>query len=282
VDESQVRVTVTEAAQLLGIERTSVKKRIQRGKLRAEKDAGGTLYVYLDRSETVRDQSQGQSTSERDELVGELRDRVRSLERRLDEERESRRRADTIIAQLTQANTALSKRLRELEASQTSEKAAQDVVEAVAGVPATQGAGEAAESDTETLWMRNRWTNWLMPVLLGYALPIFFSVLGAIYVYIRAVNDQAVAAVLGAIISGIAVGVSLTFYWWLRREQREAEARRRVLGDIGEDLNHTSETTARSNEALDNVIAEVERREAWLKEWLKENPELAQRMEELE
>jgi excisionase family DNA binding protein len=282
VDESQVRVTVTEAAQLLGIERTSVKKRIQRGKLRAEKDAGGTLYVYLDRSETVRDQSQGQSTTKRDELVGELRNRVRSLERRLDEERESRRRADTIIAQLTQANTALSERLRELEASQTSEKAAQDVAEAVAGVPATQGAGEAAESDTEPLWMRNRWTNWLMPVLLGYALPIFFSVLGAIYVYIRAVNDQAVAAVLGTIISGIAVGVSLAFYWWLRREQLEAEARRRVLGDIGEDLNHTSETTARSNEVLDNVIAEVERREAWLKEWLKENPELAQRMEELE
>jgi phage shock protein A len=60
---------------------------------------------------------------------------VRSLERRLDEEGESRRRADTIIAQLTQANTALNERLRELEASQTSEKAAQDVAEAVAGVP---------------------------------------------------------------------------------------------------------------------------------------------------
>ena len=47
---------------------------------------------------------------DRNELVGELRDRVRSLERRLDEERESRRRADNIIAQLTQATAALTER----------------------------------------------------------------------------------------------------------------------------------------------------------------------------
>ena len=44
------RVTVEEAAQLLGIEKGSVKKRIQRGKLRSEKDATGTHYVYVDES----------------------------------------------------------------------------------------------------------------------------------------------------------------------------------------------------------------------------------------
>jgi hypothetical protein len=117
VDESQtIRVSVEEAASLLGIEKGSVKKRIQRGKLRSEKDAAGVTWVYLDRSETVRDQSQGRSETDWDGLVGELRDRVRSLERRLDEEGESRRRADTIIAQLAQANNALTDRLRELEA----------------------------------------------------------------------------------------------------------------------------------------------------------------------
>ena len=99
MDESGTRrVTVEEAAQLLGIEKESVKKRIQRGKLRSERDASGQVWVYLDRSKTVRDQSQRRSETDRDELVGELRDRVRSLERRLDEERESRRRGDTIIA----------------------------------------------------------------------------------------------------------------------------------------------------------------------------------------
>src|SRR5215207_6073614 len=91
VDESQtIRVSVEEAATLLGIEKGSVKKRIQRGKLRSEKDAGGTTWVYLDKSQTSTGQSTGQSETDRGELVGELRDRVRSLERRLDDEGESR------------------------------------------------------------------------------------------------------------------------------------------------------------------------------------------------
>ena len=117
MDESQtIRVSVEEAATLLGIEKGSVKKRIQRGKLRPEKDASGQVWVYLDRSETVRDQSQGRSETDRDELLGELRDRIAYLERQVGEERESRRRADTIIAQLSQANAALAARVPELEA----------------------------------------------------------------------------------------------------------------------------------------------------------------------
>ncbi len=48
------------------------------------------------------------------ELIEELRDRVRSLEGQLSEEREARRRADTIIMQLIQANASLAARLPEL------------------------------------------------------------------------------------------------------------------------------------------------------------------------
>ena len=130
MDESQtIRVSVEEASQLLGIEQGSVKKRIQRGKLSSEKDASGAIWVYLDKSETVRDQSQGRSETDRDELLGELRDRVRSLERRLDEEMESRRRADTIIAQLTQANAALAARVPELEAAESREDASERATE---------------------------------------------------------------------------------------------------------------------------------------------------------
>ena len=130
MDESKtIRVSVEEAATLLGIEKGSVKKRIQRGKLRSEKDASGTTWVYLDRSETVRDQSQGRSETDRDELVGELRDRIAYLERQVEEERESRRRADTIIAQLTQANAALAARVPELEAPQEQPGASETVEE---------------------------------------------------------------------------------------------------------------------------------------------------------
>ena len=128
MDESQtIRVSVEEAAVLLGIEQGSVKKRIQRGKLRSEKDARGITWVYLDRSETVRDQ-----------LVGVLRDRIAYLERQVGEERESRRRADTIIAQLTQANAALAARVPELEAPGTPETAA----EASEGAEPRLAAGE--------------------------------------------------------------------------------------------------------------------------------------------
>jgi hypothetical protein len=79
------------------------------------------------------------------DLVGELRDRVAYLERQVGEERESRRRADTIIAQLTQANTTFSERQRpptaEVSAQGGSdtwwEKIAKSTLPAVAGPLAT-------------------------------------------------------------------------------------------------------------------------------------------------
>jgi hypothetical protein len=182
VDESKtIRVSVEEAATLLGIEKGSVKKRIQRGKLRSEKDTVGVTWVYLDRSETVRDQSQRQSETDsetdRDELVGELRDRVRSLERRLDEEMESRRRADTIIAQLTQANAALAARVPELDGPQEASEAPSEAtpqpgrVESQLAVESTQ-ARESSEMhmpeagggplprDQQTAASRRWWEFW--------------------------------------------------------------------------------------------------------------------------
>ena len=102
MDESgTTRVTVEEAAQLLGIEKGSVKKRIQRGKLRSEKDAAGTLYVYVDRSETVQDKSAGQSQTDRDELVAELRRTNELLREVITTRDEEIRRRDVIISQLT-------------------------------------------------------------------------------------------------------------------------------------------------------------------------------------
>jgi hypothetical protein len=110
VDESGTRrVTVEEAAQLLGIEKGSVKKRIQRDKLRSEKDATGTLYVYVDRSETVQDKSAGQSQTDRDELVAELRRTNELLREVITTRDEEIRRRDVIISQLTS-------RIPELEA----------------------------------------------------------------------------------------------------------------------------------------------------------------------
>src|ERR671921_104710 len=63
-------------------------------------------------------------------LVEVLREQAEYLRGQLAEEREARRRADTIIAQLTQANATLAARVPELEAPQEHSEAAETVEEA--------------------------------------------------------------------------------------------------------------------------------------------------------
>jgi hypothetical protein len=110
------RLTVQEAAEVLDTSVDAVRMRVRRGSLASEKGQDGRVYVWLDDDESnIKSQRQVDGVGE---LIDELRDRVCSLERRLDEEQESRRRADTIIAQLTQANAALAARVPELEAPQ--------------------------------------------------------------------------------------------------------------------------------------------------------------------
>ena len=123
MDESGTRrVTIEEAAQLLGIEKGSVKKRIQRGKLRSEKDATGVLYVYVDRSETVQDGPAGQSQTDRDELVAELRRTNELLREVISTRDEEIRRRDVIISQLTERIPALEAPRDEAEAPEAVEE----------------------------------------------------------------------------------------------------------------------------------------------------------------
>jgi DNA-binding transcriptional MerR regulator len=114
-----LRVPVSEAAQLLGISAEAVRQRIKRGTLDTEKSVEGTVYVLLDtdladlnRNDNVRS---GDRTGEYGALISELRAHNATLREQLEAEREARLRADTIIAQLTQANAALVARLPELE-----------------------------------------------------------------------------------------------------------------------------------------------------------------------
>jgi hypothetical protein len=150
---SATRVTVQEAAEALGITVEAVRSRIKRGKLRREKGEGGTVYVWLDaahtqpdfdqthhRSQPDTDQADDQTRTDNDlrgsrigtqaELVDSLLDQVAYIRDQLAEEREARRRADTIIAQLTQANATLAQRMPELEAppepQESSERASED------------------------------------------------------------------------------------------------------------------------------------------------------------
>ena len=115
-------VTVQEAARRRGVKDDAIRKRIQRGTLRSEKDPeDGRVYVYLD---TAHDGTQDTTYDAAEDaaedasqaavvLVEEMRDRIASLERMLDEEREARteerRRHDTLMVTLLQ-------RMPELEA----------------------------------------------------------------------------------------------------------------------------------------------------------------------
>jgi excisionase family DNA binding protein len=103
------RMSVSEAAELLGVTQSAVRKRVQRGTIPWDKDSEGRIYVYVDLSEagpdTVRDKSRvaaaGQS---RDELLEAYRDQVEFLRRELE-------RKDTLLMSLMQ-------RVPELEPAQ--------------------------------------------------------------------------------------------------------------------------------------------------------------------
>ena len=110
---SNQRLTVPEAAAELGITEAAVRGRIKRGTLHSYRESGN-VYVLLEGAESPsnRDASTDKPVDQ-SELIAVLREQ-------LAEEREARRRADTIIAQLTQANATLAARIPELEAPASS------------------------------------------------------------------------------------------------------------------------------------------------------------------
>ena len=131
------RVTMKEAANELGLTVEAIRKRIRRGTLDSDKGPDGRRYVYLDEAHRV---VQGEGS----ELIEELRDRVRFLERGLEEERqartEARRRHDTLMAQLMQ-------RIPEIEAPREQAPEARESPETVSeGAEPRSGTGGPKES----------------------------------------------------------------------------------------------------------------------------------------
>jgi hypothetical protein len=133
---------VAQAADALGVTVDAIRSRIKRGTI-AHVREGARVYVVLgdDQGTTSRDQGSAQYADQhdhdghhRDELVEELRNRVRYLE-------EESRRKDAIIMTLAQ-------RVPELEAAPAPREAPQTTAEDAGGAesnPATEGAQEAPE-----------------------------------------------------------------------------------------------------------------------------------------
>jgi hypothetical protein len=120
--------------------------------MRHEKAEDGRVYVWVDAAQdTTRDTEQTtedayQDTAQ-DERVEDLREQVGYLRRQLDEEREARRRADTIIAQLARTTEEQARTIRELEAPATPEarespETVEEEPEEAEPRPATGGAQE--------------------------------------------------------------------------------------------------------------------------------------------
>jgi hypothetical protein len=91
------RVTVQEAARRLGITESAVRKRVQRGLLKHDKEPDGRLYVYLDTRDTSRDEVRDSSY---DMLVRRLENENEFLRRELE-------RKDAIMLNMTEAMKAL-------------------------------------------------------------------------------------------------------------------------------------------------------------------------------
>jgi excisionase family DNA binding protein len=117
------RLTVDQAADALGLTVDAVRARIKRGTIDHVRD-GGRVYVILDADQVSSSHDQGgdqgraqpgPQTDAQAELIESLIEQVAYMREQLAEEREARRRADTIIAQLSQANAALASRVPELE-----------------------------------------------------------------------------------------------------------------------------------------------------------------------
>src|SRR5215211_2935691 len=115
------RVSVGEAADLLGISKDTVMTRVRHGTLRSEKTDDQTVHVWLgeasdsDRNSVLPRARVDATLQGKAEDIEELREQVRHLREVLAEERGIGGREDRIIAQLTQAHASLAPLVPELK-----------------------------------------------------------------------------------------------------------------------------------------------------------------------
>jgi hypothetical protein len=107
------RMTLVEAADVLGISKEAVRKRVKRGSLSSDKGGDGRVYVYLDTGaytggDTTQDKGTADLSPPSDALLSEMRDRITFLEQEMEAWREESRRKDTIIMNMTEAMKAIS------------------------------------------------------------------------------------------------------------------------------------------------------------------------------
>ncbi len=140
-----------EAAELLGTTVDAIRKRVQRDTITHEKDEGGRVWILLDDGRPRQDSGEsptGQGQDARDELLEELRDRLRFVERQLEAERQAHAEARRIIGGLVQ-------RIPELEAPREPPQAPETAAEEPDRVePRTDTGGAQEAAERRSSWWR--------------------------------------------------------------------------------------------------------------------------------
>jgi excisionase family DNA binding protein len=145
------RLTVQEAAEVLGTSVDAVRMRVRRGTLESEKDPDGRVHVWVnDNSTETRLRLHGEPST----LISAKDETIKVLSEQLESEREARRRADTIIAQLTQANATLAARVPELEAAESREQTAEGAADEPERAEPHSDATGAQEAVRRSWWRR--------------------------------------------------------------------------------------------------------------------------------
>jgi hypothetical protein len=106
---TDTRLTLRQAAAVLSVSESAIRKRVERGTLRSDKGADGRRYVYLDTgADRVEDEgADASATPEHDELISELRTHNDTLREQLEAERQAHAEARRIIAGLVERIPAL-------------------------------------------------------------------------------------------------------------------------------------------------------------------------------
>ena len=144
------RLTVPQAAEALGVTVDAVRGRIRRGKLEAEHDDTGTVYVWVAAPEG---DSRGPSATSRRpsndqaERIEDLRDQVAYLREQLEEANERDRENRRIIA-------ALTSRIPAIEAAQEATDTTETVEEAPDRAEPYSATGRAQEGARQPWWRR--------------------------------------------------------------------------------------------------------------------------------
>jgi excisionase family DNA binding protein len=161
-DVTQDRLTIQEAAQRLGVKEDAIRKRIQRGSMRHEKAQDGRVYVWVDATQDAAQDTPDKSQDEyrdvaQDARIEDLREQIQYLRRQLDEEREARRRADTILAQLSAANAEQARTIRSIEAPASSDEREEPETveeEPERAEPRSSAPGPQTPAQRRSLWRR--------------------------------------------------------------------------------------------------------------------------------